>query len=148
MPADPTMTWWMWITLGLVLAGIELATPGGFFVIFFGVAAIVVGVLDLMGVLHEPWLQWLLFSVMAVAALRLFRRPLLARIQQGGHAGEVDSLIGETAIAAGPIAPGERGRVELRGSVWNGHNVGTRTIAATERCRVVAVDGLQLDIAP
>ena len=31
------MTWWLWVALGLVLGAIELATPGGFFVIFFGV---------------------------------------------------------------------------------------------------------------
>lgn len=29
------MTAWTWIALGLVLAAIELATPGGFFVIVF-----------------------------------------------------------------------------------------------------------------
>jgi MFS family permease len=39
----------MWIVLGLILAAIELATPGGFFVIFFGVAAVTVGILSLAG---------------------------------------------------------------------------------------------------
>ena len=39
------MTGWMWIAMGLVLAAIELATPGGFFIIFFGVGAVGVGLL-------------------------------------------------------------------------------------------------------
>ena len=30
------MTWWLWILLGLVLLGLELSTPGGFFIAFFG----------------------------------------------------------------------------------------------------------------
>jgi hypothetical protein len=36
------MAWWLWALVGLVLVGVEVVTPGGFFVIFFGVAALVV----------------------------------------------------------------------------------------------------------
>ena len=43
------MTWWTWLLLGLVLAALELATPGGFFILFFGLGAIVVGILELLG---------------------------------------------------------------------------------------------------
>ena len=32
------MIWWYWVVLGLLLTGLELATPGGFFLLFFGVA--------------------------------------------------------------------------------------------------------------
>ena len=56
------MIWWYWILLGLLLAAIELATPGGFFFIFFAVSALLVGVLDMMGVLQSDALQWGLFS--------------------------------------------------------------------------------------
>ena len=147
MPASPTMNvWWMWIVLGVLLTAIELLTPGGFFIIFFGVAALVVGLLDLTGVIERPWVEWLLFSVLAIVALRVFRKPLLSRLRKHERTGEVDSLIGETAIAAAPMGPGEHGRVELRGTLWNGRNVGTSTIAAAQRCRVVAVAGLQLDV--
>jgi inner membrane protein len=41
--------WWMWIVLGVALAAVELLTPGGLFIIFFGVSALVVGVLALFG---------------------------------------------------------------------------------------------------
>jgi membrane protein implicated in regulation of membrane protease activity len=139
--------WWMWIVLGLVLAAIELLTPGGLFIIFFGVAAVVVGVLTLLGVVDRPWVEWLIFPVVALIALRLFRAPLLARLQKDSRPDNVDSLVGETAIAAGSMAPGEHGRVELRGSMWSGQNVGSRTIEAASRCRVVAVEGLRLDVA-
>ena len=47
------MTWWLWEVLGLALAAIELATPGGFFVIFFGISAIVIGALVLAGRVEE-----------------------------------------------------------------------------------------------
>jgi len=33
------MTWWMWLAGGLVLMVAELATPSGFYMLFFGVGA-------------------------------------------------------------------------------------------------------------
>jgi membrane protein implicated in regulation of membrane protease activity len=138
--------WWMWIVLGAVFTGIELLTPG-LFIIFFAVAATIVGLLVLLGVVSTPWVQWLLFSVLALVALRFFRRPLLSRIQKDTGPDLIDSLIGEMAIAVTTMAPGEHGRVELRGSMWNSHNIGTGTIEAASRCRVVAVEGLRLDVA-
>jgi len=118
------MTWWLWEVLGLALAAIELTTPGGFFVIFFGISAIVVGALALGGVVATAWIQWILFTVIALVALRLFRQPLLARIRTRNQ-GEVDSLTGEVAVAAGDIPPGAHGRAELRGTTWGARNVGT-----------------------
>jgi membrane protein implicated in regulation of membrane protease activity len=139
------MSWWLWVVLGLVLAAIELATPGGFYVIFFAIGALAVGALRLANVVNTPWLEWLLFPVIAVVALRLFRRPLLGRMQLGER-DNVDPLVGEVAIAIAEIAPGEHGRAELRGTGWSARNVGNRTLTAGQRCRVVAVQGLMLDL--
>jgi len=141
------MSWWLWVVLGLVLAAIELATPGGFFVIFFGVSAVVVGLLDVAGLATAPWLQWLLFPVIAVGALRLFRKPLLARLNIN-EPPRVDSLVGETAVAVADIAAGQHGRAELRGTTWQARNVADAGVLAGQRTRVVAVEGLTLDIRP
>jgi len=140
------MTWWMWMALGVVLAVIELATPGGFVVVFFALAALLVGVLDAVGVARNPVLQWVLFSALAVVALRLFRNPLLRWIRSRDHPHAVDSLTGQTAIATTDMAPGQVGQAELRGSIWKARNVDGAPVAAGQRCRVVAVDGLMLDI--
>ncbi len=141
------MSWWLWVVLGLVLAAIELATPGGFFVIFFGISAVVVGLLELAGLASPPWLQWLLFPIIAVVALRFFRKPLLSRLSVSDPP-RVDSLVGEVAVAAADIAAGQHGRAELRGTTWQARNVGEYGILAGQRTRVVAVDGLTLDIRP
>ena len=66
------MTWWMWMILGLLLLVAELATPGGFYVIFFGASAIVVGFLSLMGVPGPQWFQWLLFTGLSILGERPF----------------------------------------------------------------------------
>ena len=139
------MTWWLWVALGLVLGAIELATPGGFVVIFFSVAALAVGLGELLGLGLPAWGQWVAFPILAVVALRLFRRPLLARLQTG-TAGDVDPIVSEVAVPVAVIEPGQHGRAELRGATWSARNVGDTVINAGQRCRVVAVNGLQLDI--
>jgi membrane protein implicated in regulation of membrane protease activity len=56
--------------------------------------------------------------------------------------------VGETCIASGGIGPGEHGRAELRGTTWSARNVAEAPLAGGQRCRVVAVQGLMLDIRP
>ena len=121
------MIWWYWILLGLVLAAIELATPGGFFVIFFAVGALLVGLIDVAGILEADSVQWVLFTIVSLASLALFRKPLLQRMNRGTTNDAVDSLVGELAIAAEAIPPGEHGRAQLRGSTWTVRNVGALT---------------------
>jgi membrane protein implicated in regulation of membrane protease activity len=141
------MSWWLWITVGLVLVALELATPGGFFMIFFGVAALVVGGVEMFGLVPQPWMQWLLFPVVALLALKVFKRPLLERMRLRDRGkDDVDSLVGAVALTAGPIGPGGHGQAELRGTMWSARNVGDAPLITGQRCRVVAVEGLMLDL--
>ena len=67
------MAWWLWMLLGLLLLILEVQTFGGFFLMFFGVGALLVGVLVAIGLVAVDWVEWLLFSVLSVAAVLLFR---------------------------------------------------------------------------
>ena len=78
------MDWWIWVLGGLVLLLAEVLTPGGFFVVFFGAGAILVGTIKLMGWAGPAWAEWLVFTVLSVASLALFRRPLMRRFSLGG----------------------------------------------------------------
>lgn len=140
------MSWWAWLVVGLVLFLLEAATPGGFFLVFFGAGAVLVGLLSLLGVqLSFEW-AGVLFVAISTIALLLFRKPLLARFQRGIPKGKVDSMVGETAKALDDIAAGAIGTAELRGSSWTAHNVGDTTIARMARCRVERVEGLTLHV--
>ena len=141
------MAWYLWIALGLVIAALELAKPG-IFLIFFGIAALIVGGLAAADLVLAGWVQWLLFSVIALASLRLFRQRLLGRLEARDGADRVDTLVGEVALPTADIPPHGHGRAELRGSTWNAHNVADVPLAAGQRCRVVQVTNLVLDIRP
>jgi regulator of protease activity HflC (stomatin/prohibitin superfamily)/membrane protein implicated in regulation of membrane protease activity len=108
--------WWHWLVLGLVLAAAEMASAGGFYIIFFGIGAMVVGILSALGLAGPVWMQTFLFSAISIASLALFRTRLLKMMQPDPQAPSVDALVGEVAIATEDVAAGSIGKVELRGA--------------------------------
>lgn len=138
--------WWLWVLLGLALLAGELLTPGGFYILFFGVGAIVVGVLKLLGIPMGLAAEGLAFVAISVLALMLFRRPLMEKFRPLAPEIPVDELTSEIAVALEAIAPNALGKVELRGTAWNAQNLGDRPIEKSARCRVERVDGLKLEI--
>ncbi|HYV17493.1 MAG TPA: NfeD family protein [Verrucomicrobiae bacterium] len=138
------MTWWMWVLAGLALFAFELLTPGGFFVIFFGVGALVVGLLSGLGLIHGP-VEWLVFSGVSIVSLLLFRKPLLDWMKQReGPRAPVDSLIGETAVLTEDLPAGGVGKAELRGTSWNVRAREGTGLPRGQRTKVERVDGLTL----
>ncbi|MGH9313756.1 MAG: NfeD family protein [Vicinamibacterales bacterium] len=141
-------TWWQWLVLGLVLILLEMAASGGFYVIFFGVAAIAIGALHLLNLAGPAWVQLLLFSLLSVGSLVLFRSPLIRWLKLDQGSANVDTLKGEIAVPLEDIAPGDVGRVELRGTIWKARNTTASPIARGRRCAVVREDRLMLFIEP
>ena len=137
------MSWWIWILIGLLLVFAEVVTPGGFYLLFFGIGGLIVGLLALADVAGPAWLQVLLFSVISVCALWLFREKLMQTFQ-GKAQVPVDSFIGETAHVVDEIAVNGVGKVELRGTSWTARNVGATALSTGGRCLVERVEGLTL----
>ena len=140
------MPWWAWLIVGCVLAGIELTGADlAFYFIFLGVSALIVGLVQLGGGDLALWEQWLLFAVLAIASMLLFRKRLYLRL----HArmpGFDNTPAGEVVRVSRNLAVGERTRVELRGSQWTATNVGAGPIAAQSPARVVGTRGAGLSI--
>jgi membrane protein implicated in regulation of membrane protease activity len=137
------MEWWIWILLGLFLLLAELLTPGGFYIIFFGVGAVIVGILAGFNFAGPLWFQFILFSILSVLIVWLFRERLLQLTQKGSRE-SVDSLIGETAVATEEIHLNGVGKAELRGASWNARNVGDKPLSRGQRCVVERVEGLTI----
>lgn len=140
------MFWWVWVLLGLALLALEVFTPGGFFVLFFGVGALVVGVLVGLDAGGPSWVQWLVFSLVSVASLLLFRSRLVAWSEHGEPASQVDTLRDEVATLLEDLGPGVVGKAELRGTSWTAQNADERPLAKGQRCRVIRVEGLTLHL--
>ncbi len=138
------MAWWHWLVVGLALVALEMAAAGGFYVVFFGIAALLIASLHLMGIAGPLWFQIFLFSVFAVGSLLLFRGPLMRRLNAGDGAPDIDTLLGEIGTALEDIAPGAIGRFELRGTTWTARNAGPATITRGRRSVVVRREKLTL----
>lgn len=138
--------WWMWLAGGLVLLLVEIATPSGFFVMFFGLGALTVGVFQFVGFLGSAVTQWFVFTVLSIVYLFLFRGRLQQSINRAPD--NIDTLIGELVVPRERILPGQVGRVDLRGALWSARNATGGLVEAGQRCRVTAVEGLTIDVQP
>jgi membrane protein implicated in regulation of membrane protease activity len=137
------VVWWLWLLFGLALLILEVQAFGSFYLMFFGVGALLVGFLGLAGVVETDWIEWVLFTALSVSSLALFRARLLKSVAGSTH-GKVDSLVGETAVVVEDIPGGGVGKAELRGTVWNAQNGGPAVAPKGARCRVERVEGLTL----
>src|SRR5262249_58489081 len=126
------MAWWVWLLAGLGLLGFELLTPGGFFILFFGLGALVVGALAGLGLTEPVWLQWLLFSLLSVGSLLLFRRRLLAWLQSPEARAAV-GLVGDVAVLLDDVPPGAVGEAGVRGTAWSDRHNGPETLGRRRR---------------
>jgi membrane protein implicated in regulation of membrane protease activity len=138
------MEWWAWIAVGAVLLGSELGfVDAQFYLVFVGASALVVGLLDLSGLLPAVWMQWLLFAVLAVISMVTFRRRIYERMRRNLPSMK-QGPAGETVVLPAALQPGETCRLEYCGSSWNAVNGGESLIAAGQRARIDRVNGLTL----
>ena len=138
------MVWYHWLLLGVVLIALEMAASGGFYIIFFGVAAVVIALLSLAGLSGPLWFELLLVSVLSVASLLFFRNPIMRRLNLEGGAADLDTLAGQTCSVLEPMPPGGNGRVEMRGTTWSARNLGTTPLSSGARGTVIRSERLTL----
>lgn len=140
------MPWWGWIVVGVVLLIGETVADAQFYLVFLGVAAVLVGLLGMAGLSVGIALQWAIFGVLSVVLLVGFRARVYGRLRGSAAAPGHENIVGETAVAQSDIGPGSLGRAELRGATWMARNVGPGVLAEGQRAEVVRVAGLVIDV--
>ena len=136
---------WVWLTLGLILAGLEMLLPG-VYLIWLALAAIATGVLTLAFDLSLPLqvIDFVFLSLIIAFSAKRFlgERPIESTDPLMNRRGA--RLVGETALVVQAIEHGS-GRVKLGDSEWlaRGPNV-----AAGERVRVSGSEGAILLVEP
>lgn len=138
------MPWWGWIIVGALLFGSELMlVDAAFYLVFIGAAAIITGLTVMAGVGLEQWAQWLLFAVLAIVSMVLFRE----RIYQKLRAVKTEypsGPSGETIRLEEDLAPGETCRLNYRGTTWTVLNGGSEAIEKGKNVEIKNVNGLTL----
>lgn len=140
------MPWWGWIILGALLLGAELlGVDAAFYLMFIGLAAVATGFLEVIGINLEPWVQFVVFAVIALVLMVFFRKKLYARLR-GDGVGYAVGPAGETIRLEQALAPGERGRIAYRGTDWTIVNAGDQAFEKGQQVEITAVDGLTLKL--
>ncbi len=140
------MQWWGWIIIGALILGAELLLVDlDFFLVFIGVSAISVGLLDVAGIGLPEWGEWLLFAVFCLLSLGLLRKPLRRLAMKGSEDYDV-SPTGELIAITEELGPGQSCRVEFRGTSWTAMNVGERAIRSNTMAMVRSTKGLTIEV--
>ena len=136
---------WVWLTLGLMLAGLEMLIPG-VYLIWLAAAAIITGVLTLTLDLSLPvqLIDFVFLSLIVAFSAKRFlgERPIESSDPLMNRRGA--RLVGETALVVQAIEHGS-GRVRLGDSEWLAHGPNA---AAGERVRISGSEGAILLVEP
>ncbi len=135
-----------WIIAGLVLMIAEFAISG-LVVIFFGIAALLVGALKFLGLLDDTTWELTVFAVTSLLLLVFVRRVINDKLmgQENRRHGEEDSagLIGHRATVTGPFENGT-GTVLYRGARWQAQS--SQPLEDGQMVRITQHDGLWLTV--
>lgn len=132
---------WSWWILGLVLLGAEIVVPG-IFLIWIGLAAIVVGAISFVLWDSAIWgwqVQFLVFAALALVSAFIGRKIMAGRnddTDQPMLNRRMEQMIGRTATLEEPITEG-LGRIRLGDTLWT---VRGPDLPAGARVKIVAIE--------
>jgi inner membrane protein len=141
------MPWWAWFVLAAALLSIELfVIDAQFYLVFLGVSAGLVGLLDLADGTLPAWQQWLAFAVLALVTMIAFRDRVYQLVRKRtGHV-EQPLTLGDRVVIPVRLEPGQTCRAQYRGSSWTARNVDQHAIDAGKEAVISHVDGLTLHV--
>jgi hypothetical protein len=137
------LLWWHWMVFGIVLVLLELAVPS-FFLIWFGVGAIIVGIaLVAFPALSFAWqvIVWIACTAAFIWLWFKVFKPGFYKTRAGMSKGAV---VGEIGLVIRDIRPFEKGQIRfqkpvLGDEVWE--SIADEEIKAGERVKVLDVEG-------
>lgn len=142
---NETVVWWHWIVLGIILLILEM-NSGTFMMLGLGIAAAVVGVVDMLmeTSFATELMIWMILSVLSIAAWFVWvKEPTVSHTGQSNYA--LDTL----GTATQQIEPHQRGKVSfdspvLGNSTW--HATSKESIAKGSRVKIVDVNGQLIEV--
>ncbi|MGV3556263.1 MAG: NfeD family protein [Croceibacterium sp.] len=136
---------WVWLTLGLLLAALEMLVPG-VYLIWLAAAALITGVLTFAFDLSLPLqvVDFVFLSLIAAFSAKRFlgEKPIESSDPLMNRRGA--RMIGETAMVVTAIEHGT-GRVKFGDGEWIARGPET---AAGERVRIIGTEGSTLLVEP
>ncbi|HZO45022.1 MAG TPA: NfeD family protein [Xanthobacteraceae bacterium] len=134
---------WLWFVLAAIFLLIELTLPG-VFMLWLGLAAIMIGVISLTMVLSWQ-AQLIAFAVLSIACIpawRYFARKVEGPVERPFLNRRADSYVGRVFTLEKPIVDGV-GTIRIEDTVWR---VSGPSLPAGSRVKVSRADGAELAV--
>jgi hypothetical protein len=141
-------TMWIWCAIGLILLAAEMAT-GTFYVLWFGVAALIMTLISWLMPALDISLQLVLFAALSVGSIFIWRtyyKKNETHTRIGQSQGEE---IGRMGIVTEAISASQNGRIQFAQGLMGSREwtaIANENIAIGTQAVVVAVEGNALRV--
>ena len=137
--------WHIWLIVAIILFIGEVLSLG-FFLMFFGLGALLAAGAALLGY----GLIWqLIIFVLVSAVVGVLSRPIFLRMTTKEAPTNVDALVGRRAVVTEEIDPKSgAGRVRVDGDDWRAEVESDAAIAEGEHVEIIAVESATLVVRP
>ena len=139
--------WWYWIVGGIVLILTELLIPS-FFIVWFGLGALVVGLLALAFDLPLA-AQLATWTVASLAMVWLWFKVFKQSFQKTRIGTADGEVVGEIGLLVSAVAPFQKGKVRFQRPLLGADEwvcLADTELAAGERVKVITVEGSFLKV--
>lgn len=143
---DENVTFWTWLILATIFLALEFTIPGVVF-LWFGVAALLTGLIVAIGPEMDWQLQFVLFGILSLISAYFGRRyvtwrPVKSQDETLNRRGE--QYRGRIFEVVQAIEDGE-GRVKVGDGVWNARGPDA---GVGDKVKVIEVSGTNLIVEP
>jgi len=139
---------WVWGVIGLVLLALEMVTVT-FYVMWFGVAAIILAVLTWLMPGMSVAVQLFLFAILSIGSLFVWR-TYYKKTSSDSRIGQAQGEeIGRVGIIIEPVSATQNGRIQFSQGVMGSREwaaVANEAIEAGTQAEVIAVEGNSLRV--
>ena len=139
------MTGWIWFWLAVLVASVVIeALTEQFVSIWFAPASVVAAILNL-ATADLIW-QFIVFAVVTVVGIFLFRDLVLKKINSSDSRTNIDAIIGEKCVVTERIDNfAGCGQAKVKGQIWSARGAHENDVFEEgEILTIVAIEGVKL----
>lgn len=141
-------TMWIWGTIGLILLAAEMVTTT-FYIMWFGVAALILAVLTWVMPEISVAIQLFLFAILSIGSLFIWR-TYYKKTSIDSRVGQAQGEeIGRIGVIIEPVSPTQNGRIQFTQGLMGSREwvaVCNKPIETGTKAVVVAVEGNSLRV--
>jgi len=139
---------WLWAILGVVLLSVEMAT-GTFYILWFGLAALLVSAAMWLFPNMQPALQYMMFAVLSLSSLAIWRLQYKKNEKHHRVGQSQGQEIGRVGTVTTACSPSKSGKITFTQGLMGDREwtaVSDTAISKGAEAEVVSVEGNTLRI--